>query len=156
MISAFFLLLILSTALLFGNEFSIGFLVHPSLSRADHRGFLPAIQVLAHYFGKIMPFWMAGTLVFHLLLLWTTWQWPAHHTVCLICAAILWVIIIVFSVIGPVPINNRVKIWDLAHLPDDWEAERRRWDELNVIRVVLIGFAFLALLLAFRTMPFAR
>jgi hypothetical protein len=63
MFSAFFLLLILSTALLFGNEFSIGFLIHPSLSRSDHRGLLPAIQGLAHYFGKIMPFWMAGTLV---------------------------------------------------------------------------------------------
>jgi hypothetical protein len=156
MIILFFLLLILSAALLFGSEFSVGFFIHPSLSRADHRGFLPAIQVFARYFGKIMPIWMAGTLILHLLLLWTTWKWPAHHTVCLIFAAILWVIIIVFSVSGPVPINNRVKAWDLAHLPDNWEAERRRWDALNAIRVVLIGLAFLALLLAFRTMPVTR
>jgi hypothetical protein len=156
MISSFFLLLILSTALLFGNEFSVGFLIHPSLRRADHRGLLPAIQVFARHFGKIMPIWMSGTLFLHLLLLWTTWKWPAHHTVYLIGAAILWVIIIVFSVSGPVPINNRVKTWDLAHLPDNWEAERRRWDALNAIRVVLIGLAFLALLLAFRTMPLAR
>jgi hypothetical protein len=156
MISAFFLLLILSTALLFGNEFSVGFIVHPSLSREDHRGFLTAIQVFARCFGRIMPIWMAGTLFLHLLLLWTTWQWPTHHTVCLASAVILWIIIIVFSVIGPVPINNRVKTWDLAHLPENWEAERRRWDGLNAIRVVLIGLAFVGLLLAFRTFPFPR
>jgi hypothetical protein len=156
MIILFFLLLIFSTALLFGNEFSVGFLIHPSLSRTDHRGLLPAIQVFARYFGKIMPFWMTGTSVFHFLLLWITWKWPAHHTVCLLCAAILWVIIIVFSVSGPVPINNQVKAWDPVHLPDNWEAERRRWDALNAIRVVLIGLAFLALLLAFRSVPITR
>jgi hypothetical protein len=49
MMSAFFLFLILSTALLFGNEFSVGFFIHPSLSRIDDRAFLPAIQVFAGY-----------------------------------------------------------------------------------------------------------
>src|SRR3982074_10635 len=105
MISGFFLILIISTALLFGNEFSVGFLIHPSLARVDHRAFLPAIQVFARFFGKIMPIWMAGTLLLHLLLLWLTWQWPADHTALLISAVFLWIIIIVFSVIGPVPIN---------------------------------------------------
>jgi Domain of unknown function (DUF1772) len=89
----------------------------------------------------------------HLILLWLTWHWPVSHTICLACAAVLWIIIIVFSVTGPVPINNRVKEWDLAHLPADWEEQRRRWDALNAVRVVLIGLAFLALLLAFKTVP---
>jgi len=35
------------------------------------------------------------------LLLWLTWQWPADHTVLLISAVFLWIIIIVFSVIVP-------------------------------------------------------
>jgi hypothetical protein len=153
MISVFFLVLIVSTALLFGNEFSIGFFIHPSLARDDHRALLPAIQVFARFFGKIMPFWMSGTLLLHLILLWLTWHWPVSHTICLACAAVLWIIIIVFSVTGPVPINNRVKEWDLAHLPADWEEQRRRWDALNAVRVVLIGLAFLALLLAFKTVP---
>src|SRR5258708_7288242 len=150
MISAFFLVLIISTALLLGNEFSIGFFIHPSLARDDHRAFLPAIQVFARFFGKIMPIWMAGTLLLHLLLLWLTWRWPTDHTMLLAFAVFLWVIIIVFSVIGPVPINDRVKAWDTAQLPDDWETHRRRWDRLNAIRVVLIGLAFVALLLSFR------
>ena len=153
MISAFFLILIISTALLFGNEFSVGFFIHPSLARVDHRALLPAIQVFARFFGKIMPIWMAVTLLLHLLLLWLTWRCPASHTLFLIFAAVLWIIIILFSVIGPVPINNRVKAWNIARLPDDWETQRRRWDALNAIRVFLIGLAFVALLLSFRALP---
>jgi hypothetical protein len=104
-------------------------------------------------FGKIMPVWMPGTLLLHLVLLWLTWQWPADHTVLLISAVVLWIIVIVFSVTGPVPINDRVKAWDIAQLPDDWEAQRRRWDKLNVIRVGLLGIAFVALLLSFKAWP---
>jgi hypothetical protein len=153
MISALFLLVIVSTALLFGNEFSVGFFVHPSLTRADHRAFLPAIQVFARLFGKVMPVWMPLTLALHLFLLWLTWRWPASHTLFLISAVTLWIIIIVFSLVGPVPINDQVKAWELAHLPEDWEAKRRRWDVQNAARVVLIGLAFIALVLSFRTLP---
>jgi hypothetical protein len=153
MISALFFMAIISTALLFGNEFSIGFFIHPSLSKDDHRAFLPAIQVFARFFGNIMPIWMTGTLFLYLLLLWVTWLWPARHTIALVCAVILWVMIIVFSILGPVPINNRVKTWDTAHLPEDWEAQRRQWDRLNAARVILIGLAFVALLVSFRSLP---
>jgi hypothetical protein len=152
MISAFFFVLIVSTALLLGNEFSVGFFIYPSLARVDHRAFIPAIQVFARFFGKIMPVWMVATLLLHLVLVSLTWHWPASHTVFLVCAAVLWLIVIVFSVIGPVPINNRVKAWDTARLPADWEAQRRRWDALNAIRVILIGLAFVALLLSFKTL----
>ena len=71
----------------------------------------------------------------------------------LVCATVLWMVIIVFSLLGPVPINDRVKAWDIARLPDDWETQRRRWDALNAIRVLLIGLAFVALLLSFRALP---
>jgi Domain of unknown function (DUF1772) len=86
----------------------------------------------------------------HLSLLWLTWRWPAYHTVFLISAVILWIIIVVFSIIGPVPINNRVIAWDVASLPGDWKSQRLRWDTLNAIRVLLIGLAFVALLVSFR------
>jgi hypothetical protein len=52
-----------------------------------------------------------------------------------------------------VPINDQVKAWELAHLPEDWEAKRHRWDVQNAARVVLIGLAFIALVLSFRTLP---
>jgi hypothetical protein len=148
---ALYFILIISTALLLGNEFSVGFFIHPTLTRADHRKFLPAIQVFARFFGKVMPIWMPTTLLLHLVLLWLTWRWPGSQTVYLALAVTLWILIILFSVIGPVPINNRVKAWDTAQLPADWEIQRRQWDTLNAIRVFFIALAFAALIAAFKT-----
>jgi hypothetical protein len=151
-VQTLFLMLILSTATLLGNEFSVGVFIHPALSRADHERFLPAIQVLAALFGKIMPFWMAATVLLHLILLGLSWDWPAAHTVLLLAATLLWLAIIVFSLIGPVPINDQVKAWDTQKLPPDWQEQRRRWDRLNAIRVVMIALAFLALILSYKAL----
>jgi Domain of unknown function (DUF1772) len=146
-----FLILVVSTGTILGNEFSIGFLIHPALSRTDAERFLPAIQVFAKLFGKIMPFWMVGTALFHLVLLVVTWNWLAISTVLLLVATLLWFIICIFSLVGPVPINNRVKAWDMGNLPPDWREQRRRWDQLNAIRVVMIAAAFVALVGSYRT-----
>jgi hypothetical protein len=151
MVQLLFLVLILSTAALLGNEFCIGAFIHPALVRTDHERFLPSIQVFAAFFGKVMPFWMATTLVLHLALLGFSWHWPAPSTVLLTAATLLWLAIIVFSIIGPVPINNRVQAWDLRQLPADWREQRQRWDRLNAARVILIALAFLALVLSHRT-----
>jgi Domain of unknown function (DUF1772) len=151
-VQTLFLILILSTATLLGNEFSVGVFIHPALSRADHERFLPAIQVLAALFGKIMPFWMVATVLLHLILLGLSWDWPAAHTVLLLAATLLWLAIIVFSLIGPVPINDQVKAWDTQKLPPDWQERRQRWDRLNAIRVVMIALAFLALILSYKAL----
>jgi Domain of unknown function (DUF1772) len=70
----------------------------------------------------------------------------------LTAAALLSVAIIIFSLVGPVPINNRVKAWDLRRLPTDWQEQRLRWDRLNAARVILIALAFLALVPSYRTL----
>ena|SRR6516164_3322370 len=129
--------------MLLGNEFSVAVFIHPAPARADHERFLRAIQVFAALFGKVMPFWMAATLVLHLVILTLSWHWPAASTVLLAAATLLWLVIIIFSVVGPVPINNRVKAWNLHQLPPDWREQRQRWDRLNAIRVILIAIAFL-------------
>jgi uncharacterized membrane protein len=147
-----FLILILSTAMLLGNEFSIAVFIHPGLARADHERYIPAIQVFAALLGKVMPFWMGATLLLHLVILALTWHWPAASTVTLAAATLLWLVIIIFSVVGPVPINNRVKAWNPDRLPPDWREQRQRWDHLNAIRVVLIALAFLALVISYRTL----
>ena len=152
MVELLFVILILSTAALLGTEFSGGVFIHPVLVRRDHERFLAVIQVFAALFGKVMHFWMVATLVLHLALLGFSWRWPAASTVFLAAATLLWVVIIIFSVVGPVPINNRVKAWDLHQLPADWREQRRRWDRLNATRVILIALAFVALVLSYRTL----
>jgi len=54
MISAFCFILILSTAVVFGSEFSVGFFIHPSLARAESSISVAAI-LFARFFGQIMP-----------------------------------------------------------------------------------------------------
>jgi len=150
MIDVAYIFLITSTALLMGNEFSIALFIHPSLSRTDHQGFIPAIQVFAKLFGRVMPFWMAGTLLLHLALAWA--QWTSHHRAGLftLYAAFTWAAIVVFSVILPVPINNRVGRWNPSALPANWKSERKLWDIYNSTRVVMIVFAFILLLVAYK------
>jgi hypothetical protein len=145
-----YIILITSTALLMGNEFSIACFIHPSLTRAGHERFIPAIQVFAKLFGKIMPFWMAGTLIFHLVLALSVWS--SHHAASLftLYAAAIWIFIVLLSVIFPVPINNRVGQWNPSELPANWQAERKLWDLYNTIRVGFIGFAFFLLLVAYK------
>ena len=150
MLHPFFLVVIVSTALLLGNEFSVGAFLHPVLAQKNHREFLPVIQIFASFFGTVMPFWMGITLCAHLVLLVTTWGSPWLSTFLLLAACLLWVGILVFSLIGPVPINNRIKAWDPNALPADWEAQRQRWDYLNAIRIVLLGIAFVCLVLAYK------
>jgi len=89
LVEVLFLILILSTAMLLGNEFSIGAFIHPALTRTDDERFLPAIQVFAALFGKVMPFWMVGTLGLHLIVLGLSWHWPSAGSILLIAAALL-------------------------------------------------------------------
>src|SRR5260370_33611044 len=123
-----FLVLILSTALVLGNEFSVAAFIRPSLARGGHLRFLPAIQIFASLFGKIMPFWMASTFVLHLVLLAATWRWPSLRSLLLCLAATMWLVIIVFSWVVPGPINEKVKPWTVAQLPASWEARARAGD----------------------------
>jgi uncharacterized membrane protein len=145
-----YLVLIVSTALLLGNEFSIAFFIHPSLQRENHQGFIPAIQVFARFFGKIMPFWMIGTTILHLILVYFAWANLSNILFYILTAGVLWLIIDIFSVIAPVPVNSRVAKWDVSNLPENWETERKLWDIYNIIRVVLIITAFVFLLLAYK------
>ncbi|MEK7953906.1 DUF1772 domain-containing protein [Luteolibacter soli] len=149
-IDAAYIFLITSTALLMGNEFSIAAFIHPSLSKADHKHFIPAIQVFAKLFGKVMPFWMAATLLLHLALAWC--MWASHRSAGLftLYAGFAWAFIVIFSVVFPVPINNRVGRWNPSDLPPNWESERKLWDIYNSVRVAVIGVAFILLIVAYR------
>jgi hypothetical protein len=52
-----------------------------------------------------------------------------------------------FSLVAPVPINNRISKWTPESLPGDWREQEHRWDVYHWLRTVgLIGaFAILVL-----------
>jgi uncharacterized membrane protein len=101
----------------------------------------------AALFGREMPFLMAGSTLLNFLLLLPflhlnkpAWNLSAIAFVIQVCA-------VLFSVIGPVPINNRIAKWTPASLPDDWRERERRWDRYHLFRTfgLVVAFAILVL-----------
>jgi uncharacterized membrane protein len=146
----FLVILIVDTALLTGNEFAIAAFIHPSLSRKNHQQNLAAIQHFGHLYGGIMPIWMGLTTGLHGVVSIWAWFYASQTFPWFLAATLTWAIVIPFSLVFPVPLNNQVKGWDLNHLPTDWEAIRQRWDFYNWIRVIFLVFALVLLLIGFQ------
>jgi len=138
------LIAVLVTGLLAGSELAIGVFVHPVLSRLRDAAHAEAAKPLAHLLGKVMTSWYAAALIVVVLSLLTrtigTWPWWT----CLSSAAFL-AVTVPFSLICLVPINNRVAAWDLNALPGDWKSDRKRWDQHNALRIVILVLASVAI-----------
>ncbi len=132
----------LCAALLAGNEFSVAVFFHPMLAGLPDSVHATAAKALARLFGRVMPF--AYALVLILTALEALLYRPLLQTPDLffLISATLWALSIIYTILGPVPINNRVASWDLDHLPENWRHDRKRWDQLHRIRVVLLLIAF--------------
>ena len=139
------LALLLNSALLTGNEFAVAAFIHPSLSRENHRSNLSVIQRFAHLYGGVMPIWMGVTTALHICVCLMAWRYSLSAFPWLCAAALIWVVVIPFTLIFPVPLNNQVKEWDLNNLPLNWEGVRSRWDFYNWLRVILLISAFVLL-----------
>ena len=99
-----------------------------------------------------MPFWIAGSTLLNLVLILpfanltgTAWTLSA-------VSAAIQVLAVIFSLIGPVPINNRIKTWTPNSLPTDWGAQECHWDVYHWIRTIglIVAFALLLCSLAMR------
>ena len=132
---------------LFGSELAIAAFVHPALTRLDDATHTRAAQALARTLGAAMPFWYALALILALLSAWLVQPPESAARGLAFCAAGLLAASIAFSLLGPVRINNRVIGWRLDALPPDWREQRRRWDRMHEVRVVMLATA--ALLLSF-------
>ncbi|HUJ93415.1 MAG TPA: DUF1772 domain-containing protein [Candidatus Bathyarchaeia archaeon] len=142
-----FLLAVIVLGLMCGSELNVGAFAHPTFSRLPLEVHIPTRKSFAVLFGRVMPFWMAGSTLLNLLLLLPfehlnrcSWRLAA-------ASFALQVFAVVFSLLGPVPINNRIARWTLETLPEDWRAQERRWDVYHALRTtgLIVAFAFLAL-----------
>ncbi|RYZ77250.1 MAG: DUF1772 domain-containing protein [Proteobacteria bacterium] len=55
-----------------------------------------------------------------------------------IVSSALFLAALLFSFVGPVPINNRIAAWNLNALPANWKSECTRWNTLHAIRTVML------------------
>ncbi len=142
-----------SFGLMCGSELHVAAFAHPLLNRQPVEVHIPVRSSLAALFGGVMPFWMAGSTLLNLLLLLpfehlngASWRLAAT-SFAIQAAAIL------FSLVAPVPINNRIAKWTPPTLPEDWRAQERLWDRYHWFRTcgLVAGFAILILSLCTRS-----
>ncbi|MBV8709292.1 MAG: DUF1772 domain-containing protein [Acidobacteriaceae bacterium] len=134
-------------ALLIGNELAVAAFVHPTLAKLPDMVHATAAKALAYLLGRVMPFWYALVLV--LTIGEALWHRPFLQAPGLFfsIASALWALSIVYTILGPVPINNRIASWNLNHLPENWRQDRERWDGLHRLRVILLFVALVFQLL---------
>jgi uncharacterized membrane protein len=146
------LVALLVLGLMCGSELNVALFSHPVLERQPLETHVLVRSSLAALFGRVMPFWMAGSTLLNLLLLLPfqhlnklAWRFAAN-------AFAMQALAVLFSLVAPVPINNRIAKWTPKSLPEDWSAQEQRWDIYHVIRTcgLVLAFALLALSLGAR------
>jgi len=135
--------------LMCGSELSVAVFAHPTLNRQALEAHIPVRAAFAKLFGRVMPFWMAGSTLLNLLLLLPFEHLNASAWRLAAIALGIQVFAVVFSLIFPVPINNR---WTMESLPPDWKAQEGRWDAYHWFRTLglVAAFALLAISLTSR------
>src|ERR1700680_222249 len=137
------LLAVLALGLMGGSELNVAAFARPTLNRRPLEVHIPVRSSFAALFGRVMPFWMAGSTLLNLLLLLpfehlnsSAWRLAA-------IALGIQVLVVLFSLLGPVPINNRIAKWTKESLPKDWKAQEHRWDLYHWLRTsgLVVGFA---------------
>jgi uncharacterized membrane protein len=141
------LLAVLVLGLMCGSELNVAVFAHPMLNRQPAEIHVRMRASLAALLGRVMPFWMAGSTLLNLLLLLpfehlneSAWRLAA-------VAFTIQVFAVVFSLVGPVPIANRIAKWTTESLPEDWQAQEDRWDQYHWWRTcgLIAAFAILVL-----------
>ena len=141
------LLAVLLLGLMCGSELNVAAFAHPILNRQPLEVHIPVRSSFAALLGHVMPFWMAGSTVLDVLLLlpFEHLNKFAWHLAAI--AVTIQVLAVVFSLIGPVPINNRIAKWTSQSVPKDWRAQENRWDLYHWLRTcgLILAFAILVL-----------
>jgi hypothetical protein len=102
------LLTVIVLGLMCGSGMNIAVFGHPTLNKQPLEVHIPVRASFAKLFGRVMPFWMGASTLLNLLLLLPfghsnrfVWRTDAIALTIQLAA-------VGFSLIGPVPINNRI------------------------------------------------
>lgn len=105
------LLAVLVLGLMCGSELSVAAFAHPTLNREPLEVHIPVRSSFAALLGRVMPFWMVGSVLLNVLLLlpFENLSRPAWRLAT--WAFAIQAFAVLFSLVGPVPINNRIAKW---------------------------------------------
>ncbi len=129
--------------LLAGNEFGTKVGVHPSLERLSTPERIRAEQEVTRRYAAIMPFWMSSVIISCLPVLALSRRTNAFLPTAAGTACFAGMF--ASTLLGNVPINNRVLEMSPETDREEFAELRRRWDRLHTLRVALnvAGLVFL-------------
>lgn len=133
---------ILVSGLMVGCELGVAVFIHPTLDKLPDEAHLPAASALARVLGTVMPFWYALGLLLILAEAIIEWRQSGILPIWFAASAILWLLVIVYTITTLVPINSRIASWEKSTPPADWKSYRSKWDMHHRWRVVLLTIAF--------------
>jgi uncharacterized membrane protein len=134
------------TGLLAGNELGtlIGF--HPAVRALPLRSQIEAEQALTARLGRIMPFYMTGTVIAAVSAAVDRRGEQGARLAGAAAGASL--LTLAITLIGNVPLNDRTIGYPAHGGAAGWAQIRRRWERLHVARVALDVASFAALTVA--------
>lgn len=144
---ALLVLAIIVLGLMCGSELNVAAFSHPTLNRQPLEAHILVRSSFASLLGRVMPFWMPSSMLLNLLLVLPFVHLNATAWRLAVGALALQIAAVVFSLLGPVPINNRIARWKPDTLPADWAAQEHRWDVYHWVRTagLIVSFAMLTL-----------
>jgi Domain of unknown function (DUF1772) len=121
--------------LLAGNEFGTKVAIHPSLERLSMPERIRAEQEVTRRYAAIMPFWMSSVIVSCLPVLALSRGTSAFRPA--LAGTACFAGMLASTLIGNMPINNRVLEMSPETDGEEFVELRKRWDRLHTLRVVL-------------------
>jgi uncharacterized membrane protein len=134
---------IVITGLMIGNELTVSLFINPVMRQLDAAAQARSLSLFAGLLGRVMPFWYAVCLA--LLIAETILRRSEIAFLPLIAASTLWAIIILFTVLVLVPINNRIAALNTDAEFSQWIGQHNRWEKLHRLRIVLLIVAMILL-----------
>jgi uncharacterized membrane protein len=134
------MLLILVTGLFWGTWFSLS----RTMEGLSAETFLTIGKEIIKNVGLPMSIIMPASLFGLIILLSGSWKIRSLYFYCILVTLLLFVIALIITVVIEVPMDNRIKTWEVSTIPSDWTAIRDRWEYYNTMRtfVTLCGMAF--------------
>jgi uncharacterized membrane protein len=137
-----YLFAVLALGLMCGSELNVAAFARPTFERQQPEVHVLMSSSFAKLFGRVMPFWMSGSTLLNSLLLFPFARLSSSAWRLAAIALAIQVFAVVFSLVGPVPINNRIAKWTPQTVPEDWMAQEHRWDMYHWIRTCALIAAF--------------
>jgi len=118
-----------------------------SIASFSPDAFLAIGKTMIGNLAPVMPFLMIAAIASMAPVLIISYRQRSDMFVLTLVSFALAITALMITLVVEVPIDNKIKIWTVNSLPDDWRGIRDRWETFHLLRTSVSVFG-LALMLA--------